>query len=167
MAVVTVDLNDGHKEFTYQDWFQRYELPDTGAVVGVTAEIDLPLNALKGLPYEGYYRVDWNCLVQEWDAGMQRLPQITPHVFDVKGSGEAYFNTNTSLHYFGSGVGMVLYVWNNSFQGSAIVYVTGATALDRRIWLRFTGTQIGTTSVQISGGYAHVQYVGKELGIEL
>ena len=166
MPLIAITANDGHKRWSYIDWFKKFVISDTGRVTGTYIELKFPEATDEGLPYEGYYEINAFIICQEWDASVPpvRLPQYFPQTLEVKGSGESYFTIDVSHHY-AQGVGTNVSIYNNSLQGSGIIYVTmDTTCSDKKAYIKFTGPQVGTASVQISAGYVTLKYLGKTPG---
>jgi hypothetical protein len=166
LPLVRLGVEDGHKRLSYIGWFTEFAIGDTERVLSSTLELDFPPASDEGLPFEGYYEISVFISCQEWDASVPpvRLATFLSQTLEVKGEGESYTTVDRSHHYT-QGVGTSVNIFNNSLQGTAIIYVDeGETCSDRKAWIKFTGPQTSTASVQISDGYVTLQYLGKSPG---
>lgn len=168
MPLVQISLPDGHKRFSYIEWFRQFQIADTLLVPGNEIILSFPPASNEGLPYEGYYEISVFITCSEWGPGTPPilLSQLNPHTLAVKGSSEIdYHFIDVSLSYANI-VGETTRVYNHSLQGTSLVNVSslGGLCSNKKVFVKFTGTQIDTIFVQISGGYVNLKYLGANFG---
>lgn len=168
MPLIQITLADGHKRFSFIDWFKRFEILDTGLVPGNIIMLAFPPEPNEGLPYSGFYEISTFISCSEYGPNgiTDRLAQLNPHTLEIKGSGDNNFHfIDISPHYQTIGPMETVRVYNNSLKGCSIVNITAINLCsDRKVFLRFTGTQINTTYVQINGGYINLKFLGENYG---
>ncbi len=142
-------------------WFNRYAidpvpLQPVGPIVGT-----IPI-AADGLKFTGYYKVDIYIETNEVESdGSTRAITANPQTLEISSNAEAYKKIDMSGNAGTDGPAPT-YWFNNSVQGSAIIYVDDILCADRKINYR-VGLSNGASS-GLQGGYADIQYIGTKIG---
>lgn len=175
--ILTVSNKDEHfisrALFSYDNvdecWYLIAHTPAAGfkrASIPVGAG-NTDIEAITNLPQIGYYKYDVYVTTLEVDHDSNTVNTAAAQTLSVltKDDTPSTYETQTvdsSATFAPAGTSTDKFV-NNSLQGSGIIYVPNAAIGNRKIYVN-AGLPNGETQT-IEGGYIHVLYLGKVLGV--
>jgi hypothetical protein len=145
------------------NWFKRYEIPGTPVDTISVKSGQIPSSPSEGLPFNGFYEVDVYVGVKEYRDTMVQMFTQQPQKLEVSAPGDIWRVIDLSGHYNQGVAPAPTNEWyNNSLQGSAIVYVNNVDCGTRDFWYRVTLPN--GSFKQLLGGYMHARYLGTTEG---
>lgn len=146
------------------NWFKRYEIPGTPLNTISVKSGQIPISPMEGLPFNGFYEINVYVEVAEYEADMITRQNIdTPDVLEIYAPGDNWRVIDRSGNYVSMYAPAPYGKWfNNSLQGSAIIYVNNVNCGTRDFWYRVTLPN--GEYKQLLGGYLHARYLGTTEG---
>lgn len=146
-------------------WFKRFDIPGTPLDTVSMIFDNVPKSLEEGLPLDGFYHVDLFIQTAEYkDDMVTRKFTENPQTLEIYTPGDNWRIIDMSGHFAQGYEPAPSCEWfNNSLQGSAIVYVQWNLCGQRDFTWRVTLPN--GIYKQILGGYLHARYIGGIEGI--